>query len=377
MTNAMGKLGFGFFRLPLLDSGRQGDVDVRQVCEMADIFLERGFSYFDTAYSYHDGQSEAVFRKTVVERYDRNRFSLADKMPVWLLKEKEDQERIFHEQLGKCGVEYFDYYLLHALNRGSFETAEQLNTFEYLAKEKERGSIKSLGFSFHDSVDVLERILEKHPEVDFVQLQINYYDWEDERIQSRKCYRIAEKYGKPVMVMEPVKGGRLARLPAEAAALLTTFHPDWSLASWAIRFAAGLSNVHTVLSGMSNVEQVLDNTSFMQNFSSLGEEEQTVLQKVAEIYGAYPAIQCTGCRYCEKGCPADIPIPDCFAQYNTDKLARRKGLSPEYEAYMALVKGRGKASACIQCGQCEEICPQHLPVTQWIRKTARLYEKIG
>lgn len=370
----MKKLGFGTMRLPMPDPKQPGTVDMPQVCAMVDAFLEKGFTYFDTAYFYHDGQSENVVRQALVERHSRDSFVLADKLPLMHLKEgtKEDQARLFGEQLGKCGVDFFDYYLLHCVTGESYEVAKRLDTFSFLLEKKAEGRLRHLGFSFHDKADVLDQVLTEHPEVEFVQLQLNYLDWEDERVQSRKCYEVACKHGKTVTVMEPVKGGRLASLPAEAEALLRAAHPDWSPASWAIRFAAGLEQVRMVLSGMSNMEQMADNTSYMGDFQPLTAEERALLEKAAGIISAQPAIACTACRYCVEGCPQGIPIPDYFALYNQAQAALRLGEEPPRDAYAQLAAGP-KPADCLACGQCDSACPQHLTVSQWLRKVERVF----
>lgn len=261
----MKRLGYGMMRLPTTGPKEHAAVDLEQVCRLVDAFMGRGFSYFDTAYFYHEGQSEHIVRQAVAERHSRDRFLLADKMPMMHLKGKtaKDQARIFDDQLQKCGVDYFDYYLLHCLDRNSYEAAKELDTFSFLMGKKAEGRLRHLGFSFHDRAEVLDRILTEHPEAEFVQLQLNYLDWEDGTVQSRLCYETAVRHGKKVIVMEPVRGGRLAKLPEEAEALLRQAHPDWSNASWAIRFAAGLEHVMMVLSGMSDLDQVLDNTAAM------------------------------------------------------------------------------------------------------------------
>ena len=271
-------------------------------------------------------------------------------------------------------MDYFDYYLLHSLDAGSYETVQRLDAFGWGMKEKAAGRIKRLGFSFHDKAEVLDRILTDHPEAEFVQLQINYLDWEDERVQSRKCYETARRHGKEVVIMEPVKGGKLANLPEEAAALLRQAHPDWSPASWAVRFAASLEGVLVVLSGMSNQEQMEDNSAYMQDFQPLNAQETGLLEQAAKILSALPAIPCTACRYCVDGCPVSIPIPEYFALYNEDQLNLREGRPVDRGAYQKLAANGALASACVGCKQCEHACPQHLNVTGWLERVAKTYE---
>lgn len=370
----MKKLGFGLMRLPLLKEDDKKSINKEQAGVMADLFLERGFTYFDTAYMYHEYESERAVKDFLINRKDRGSFTLASKLPVMQLKEKEDMERIFNEQREKCGVEYFDYYLLHALDAEHYKTVKRLDCFEFALQKKAEGKVKHVGFSFHDSAEVLDEILTEHPETEFVQLQLNYLDWEDPNVQSRKCYETAVKHGKKVVVMEPVKGGTLANLPEKAKEVLHALHPDWSDASWAIRFVASLENVMVVLSGMSNMEQMEDNTSYMQEFTPLTEEEkQVLLGQVVDIIHEAAKVPCTACRYCVEGCPMNIAIPEYFALYNAEIL--EKGNPAHKERFASLAKEHGKPSDCVACAQCEGACPQHLPVIEWLKKTAEVFER--
>lgn len=370
----MKKLGFGMMRLPLQNPADNTSVDMQHACRMVDRFLEQGFTYFDTAYLYHGFQSEIFVREALTKRHPRDSYLLADKMSVIFLKEEGDQERIFNEQLRKCGVDYFDYYLVHNLGLKHYAIAQKFDTFAFAAQKKAEGKIRSLGISYHDSAELLDQILTEHPEVEFVQLQINYLDWEDKGIQSRACYEVAVKHGKPVIVMEPIKGGTLAELPEAAEAKLRAVHPDWTPASWAIRYAAGLDQVMLVLSGMSDFDQLEENLATMDDFVPLNEAEHTLIREIADDIHTAIAIPCTSCRYCTDGCPKQIDIPTCFALYNAEKQALNKGFSTQNTYYNNHILRSGKASDCIGCGQCEKACPQHIGIIAALKLVAEAFE---
>ena len=370
----MKKLGFGLMRLPLVNDDFS-QPDKKQLCDMIDLFLEKGFQYFDTAWFYHNGQSETAVKECLVERYPRSANLLADKMPLVLIRKESELEEYFATQLARCGVDYFDYYLIHDMGGNRRKAAEDTHVFEFLAEKKKAGLVKHIGFSFHDTADVLDGILTEHPEVDFVQIQLNYLDWENDTIQSHKCYETAKKHGKPVIVMEPVKGGTLANIPREAENLFRAYRPDLSVASWAVRFAASHENVMLVLSGMSNLEQVKDNLSYMENFTPFAEEEYALVQKAADIINGSIAIPCTGCAYCINKCPKNIAIPKYFALYNADmRELTTKAWTAQTMLYSHFSEQFGKASDCIECGQCGKMCPQHLPIREWLKKVAARFE---
>lgn len=340
---------------------------------MTDAFIAAGGTYFDTAYPYHGGNSETAFREVVVKRYPRDSFTVTDKMPMFLPKTEEDLPVIFQEQLDRCGVEYFDYYWLHAVSSGNYEKIQRLHAFEFIAKMKEEGKIRHIGFSFHDTPELLEQILSEHPEAEYVQLQLNYLDWEDPGVRSKECYDVATAHGKPVIVMEPIKGGVLANLPEEAEQVLKEKEPELSIASWAIRYAATHENVMMVLSGMSNMEQMQDNLSYMKDFKPLDESDLDTLSEATAIIRKGIAIPCTACRYCvsENKCPKNIAIPDYFAMYNEKKLYNTMTSGIYYENWTSQY---GKASDCIACGLCEKHCPQHLPIRDYLKDVAALLE---
>lgn len=370
------KLGFGLMRLPSLDPNDPSKIDIELVKKMVDTYMERGYTYFDTAWMYCGFGSENATREVLVDRYPRDSFTLTTKLHSGFIQTLEDRDKIFNAQREKTGVEYFDYYWLHDVNSHSIEVFERLDCFNWLQEKKRQGLVKHIGFSFHDNAQMLDEVLTRHPEFEYVQLQINYLDWDSSAIQSRRCYEVAVKHNIPVIVMEPVKGGTLAKVPEEVEKLFKAYNPDASISSWAIRFAASLDHVYKVLSGMSDMEQVLDNTEYMADFQPLNEEELDLIHKAVDIINGSIAIPCTGCEYCIAGCPMQIPIPRCFSLYNADRQeVETKGWTPQGEYYDNMVKNTGKASDCIECRQCEGVCPQHLPIVDHLKTVAEYFGK--
>ena len=368
----MKKFGFGLMRLPLTDPKVATSVDIEQMKQMVDLFIEKGFTYFDTAWMYVGFSSENATKTALVERHPRNTYTLATKLHHGFINTKEDRDKIFNAQLEKTGAGYFDYYLIHDIEKTNYAKYNQLDCFNWLADKKAQGLVKHMGFSFHDNADLLDEVLTAHPEMEFVQLQVNYLDWDSDWVQSRKCYEVCVKHGKPVVVMEPVKGGTLAKVPAEAEALFRAADPQMSISSWAIRFAASLPNVMMVLSGMSTLKQMQDNVSYMEDFKPLTEEEVAMCAKVADIINGQIAVPCTACSYCTEGCPQQIPIPKYFSLYNDlmREDMEHKGWTIYYTKYADLTKEFGRASDCIECGQCEGICPQRLPIIDYLKKVS-------
>lgn len=361
----MNKMGFGYLRLPQKD----GKTDYVLLSEMADAFIARGGVYFDTAYTYLDGESEKALRETVVKRYPREKFMIANKIAPWKLKEAGDAPQMFAVMLERCGVEYFDVLLAHGLTQENYEIALKMGLFDFVRRMKAEGKARKIGFSFHDSAEVLERILTGQPDMEIVQLQINYADWESESLQAKKLYETAARHGKEIVVMEPVKGGMLANLPSDAAALLP--EGGVSQAQWALRFAQGLDKVKIVLSGMNTMEQMDEN---MRDAQPLSENETQALLKAAQKMRENTAVGCTKCGYCESGCPKNIAIPQYFALYN--EYCRNPKDDWKIEpVYQDIARGRGKASDCIGCAKCERVCPQKIAIREYLAKTAEAFEE--
>lgn len=366
--------GFGCMRLPVLKQDYPASFDYEKIEKLFDAFLEQGFTYFDTAYTYHGYHGEEAVRHALVERHPRESFQLATKLPLRDFKDQEDMEHIFNEQLEHCGVEYFDYYLLHNMGTNVYEKCKKYDAFGFVSRKKAQGQIKNIGMSFHDMPELLEEILTEYGSMlDFIQLQVNYADWEQPNVQSRRCLEIAQKFHLPVVVMKPCKGGTLINLPEEGLDLLKDYHPQASAASWALRFAASQTGVVRVLSGMNTMEQVMDNTAVFKNFVPISQEENEIIRKVTAIIEKNTPIPCTGCAYCTHGCPMDIAIPQYFALYNN--ISRITGSFSSHAVYHNNLSLRhGKASACIGCRQCEQACPQHLPITDFLKQVAEKFE---
>ena len=361
------KLGFGLMRLPKKGFG----TDIEQVKTMVDLFLEAGFTYFDTAFIYLG--SEAAIKKALVDRYPRERYTLCTKINAFLPAQTESTvKKQFYTSLERTGAGFFDYYLLHSLMENNYKKYDRFHLWDFVKEQKKKGLIRHFGFSYHAGPELLDRLLTEHPEVDFIQLQINYADWENPSVSSRANYEVARKHGKSITVMEPVKGGALANPPAEVKKLFKACHPDMSYASWAIRFVASLDGIITVLSGMSNIEQMKDNLSYMRDFKPLNDEEQKIIQQAQRIMGHSSAIPCTSCHYCVEGCPKQIRIPDIFSAMN-----KQLGSGQREEAQAAYREATSEghmASDCIGCRQCENACPQHLPITDHLKHAAAMFE---
>lgn len=372
----MANLGFGMMRLPLLDENDFTSVDYEQVNQMVDLFMEAGFNHFDTAYIYHEGVGELAFKKSVVERYPRDSFKIATKLPLFVISEESQLEPLFSEQLKNCGVEYFDYFMLHNVS-GFTETAwKNVDLYSFIQKKKEEGYIKHIGLSTHGNAEFLEEILFEHPELEFVLLQINYLDWEDEAIESRKCLEVAKKYNLPVMVMEPYKGGFLADVPKEAEKIMKEYNPNKSVVSWAMRFVANLEDVCVVLTGASSLEQLEENIQEFKNADPLNDNELKILEEVSEIINSNITVDCTKCRYCVDSCSEDIDIAKLFDLYNKHKMLDKDDWTQHGNAYLNYSKlpSVGIASDCIECEVCIEECPQGINIPEVLKDVAKTFE---
>ena len=371
------KLGFGMMRLPVTDPNDNSSMDIPMIQKMVDEYMRRGFNYFDTAWMYMGGQSQTLIKECLVGKYPRDSYTVTTKLPDYILHSEEDRKKVFDKQLEMTGLDYFDYYLIHDTNAQSIVDFEKYHCFEFVEELLDKGLVKHIGLSHHDGPELLEELLIKHPRIEFVQLQINYLDWDSLGVRSRECYEVAVKYGKKVLVMEPVKGGTLAQVPEEAEKLLKSAEPDMSVSSWAIRFAASWPEIYMVLSGMSNMEQLLDNMSYMEDFKPLDEKEMEIIHQVTDIINGNIAIPCTGCNYCTVDCPMNVKIPTLFSLYNADlQEVATKPWSSHDELYtnLVLTEGVGTPSDCIECGVCEERCPQHLKIREHLKEVKAHFE---
>lgn len=364
------KLGFGLMRLP---KNGGGEIDIEQTKEMVDLFMKAGLNYFDTAYIYDGGGSERAIKEALVKRYPRESYTLATKLCAWMgADDEKTAKQQFYTSLERTGAGYFDYYLLHALQEGNYKKYDEYHIWDFVKEQKEKGLIKHWGFSFHAGPDILDEILTEHPDAEFVQLQLNYADWENPDVTARENYEVARKHGKSIIVMEPVKGGALADPPKSVQNIFREVSPDASFASWAIRYVASLEGIITVLSGMSNIAQMEDNLSYMKQFKPLDEKERAAIRKAQEEINGIKSIPCTGCHYCTAGCPKQIPIPEIFAARNKQLVWGQ--LEEGKAGYAKAVAGGGLASDCIACGQCEGACPQQIPVISRLKECAEVFD---
>lgn len=365
------KLGFGLMRLPK-EKDNPTKIDIERTKEMVDMFMKAGLTYFDTAFVYDGGESEKAAKLALVDRYPRESYTLATKLASFAATDEASAKQELLTSLERTGAGYIDYYLLHALQDGNYKKYDEWHLWDYVKEMKEKGLIKHWGFSFHSTPERLDEILTAHPDAEFVQLQINYADWNNPDVQSRACYEVARKHGKSIVVMEPIKGGTLANPPKAVRDLLTSARPNLSVASWAIRFVASLDGIITVLSGMSTEEQMADNLSYMADFKPLSEDEKKVIKQAQDILDGIDSIPCTSCHYCTDGCPMQIPIPEIFSARNKQLIWEQKEAGQA--DYDKAVSNKGMASACIQCGQCEGVCPQHIDIINRLQDCAAAFE---
>ena len=358
--------GFGCMRLPMIGN----DVDIEQTKKMVDAFIENGFNYFDTAHGYISQKSELAIKECLTSRYPRDKYILTNKLTGNYFNSEEEIYPLFEKQLQACGVEYFDFYLMHAQNANGFKKFKRCNAYETAFKLKEMGKVRHVGFSFHDKAEVLDEILTEYPQIEVVQIQFNYLDYDDPAVQSKKCYDVCVKHDVPCIIMEPVKGGTLINLPIQAEEIVEGL--SISKANLAIRFAATFENNMMVLSGMSSYEQMMENISFMKDFKPLTDKEMNATREIVKIINDELLIKCTACRYCVDGCPMKISIPDLFACHNRKKQTHDWNANFYYSIY---TQEKGKASACIECGQCESVCPQNLPIRDYLKQVAKEFEK--
>ena len=365
-----GRLGFGCMRLPTVNE----EIDIPKFSEMVDVFIAAGFNYFDTAHGYHGGRSEGALREALTSRYPREAYVIADKLSTFHFEREEEIRPLFLKQLSALGVDYIDFYLMHSQNTALYEKYTRARAYEIAAELKREGKIRHLGISFHDKASLLDRILTEHPEIELVQIQFNYADYENPAVESRACYEVCRKHGKPIVVMEPVKGGTLAKVPERVENLFRQARSDASVASWAIRFAASCEGVFMVLSGMSNMDQLSDNMGYMEHFEPMSDAEKALLPIAVKIIYEDIAVACTGCGYCVEGCPKGINIPKYFDLYNADKHSENRDFSLQAVYYENLTQTYGKASDCIRCKKCEKSCPQHIHIADALKQVAAAFE---
>ena len=372
----MVQLGFGMMRLPVLDENDQTSIDVEQVKKMVDTYMESGFNYFDTAFVYHEGVGESTFKKTVTDRYPRDSFKIATKLPLFVITEESQLEPIFAQQLENCGVDYFDYFMLHNVSGLTENAWKNVDLYSFIEQKKQEGKIKHIGISTHGDAEFLEEILFDHPELEFVLLQINYMDWEDEGIQSKKCWEVARKYNKKIMIMEPYKGGFLADVPEDAEKIMKEYDSDKSVVSWAMRFVANLEDVEVVLTGSSTLEQLESNIHEFKNADPLNDEELEILKDVGEIINSNITVDCTKCRYCVDACTENIDIAKVFDLYNKHQMLEDEDWTPFGNAYLNYSKlpDVGIASDCIECEACIDECPQGINIPDVLKDVAEAFE---